>query len=189
MTSLTDFGDLALLLPLAAAILLWLFVAGERRVALWWLVALTLCLGVIGVLKVYFAACPAGAMRSPSGHAGFAALVYGMIAACLATRAKGYRRLVALVGGGVVIAAIALSRLVLGAHTPIEIALGLLIGGASLTTLLWGSSAFGSARLPLRPLLLCAVVIIVLLHGQQLHAEAVLHAMGRYLARAGGVCS
>ena len=189
MTSLTDFGDLAVLLPLAAAILLWLFAVGERRVALWWLVALTLCIGVIAMLKIYFAACPAGAMRSPSGHAGFAALVYGMIAACLATRAPGHWHLVVLVGGGVVIAAIALSRLVLGAHTPIEIALGLLIGGASLTTLLWGSSAFGSARLPLQPLLLATVLIIVLLHGQELHAEAVLHAVGRYLARAGGVCS
>jgi hypothetical protein len=52
MTSLTDFGDLAVLLPLAAAILLWLFAVGERRVALWWLVALTLCLGVIAMLKV-----------------------------------------------------------------------------------------------------------------------------------------
>jgi hypothetical protein len=40
------------LLPLAAAILIWLFAAGERRVALWWLVALTLCLGVIGMLKI-----------------------------------------------------------------------------------------------------------------------------------------
>ncbi|HUC64968.1 MAG TPA: phosphatase PAP2 family protein [Stellaceae bacterium] len=189
MSSLTDFGDLAVLLPLAAAILLWLFVAGERRVALWWLVALTLCLGVIGMLKIYFAACPAGAMRSPSGHAGFSVLVYGMIAACLATRAKGHWRLIVLVGGGVVIAAIALSRLVLGVHTPIEIALGLLIGGASLTALLWGSAAFGAARPPLRPLLIAAVLIIVLLHGQELHAEAVLHAMGRYLARAGGVCS
>jgi hypothetical protein len=52
MTSLTDFGDLAVLLPLAAAILLWLFAVGERRVALWWLVALTLCIGVIAMLKV-----------------------------------------------------------------------------------------------------------------------------------------
>jgi hypothetical protein len=52
MTSLTNFGDLAVLLPLAAAILIWLFAAGERRVALWWLLALALCLGVTGLLKV-----------------------------------------------------------------------------------------------------------------------------------------
>lgn len=189
MTSLTNFGDLAVLLPLASAIVLWLWLAGDRAALLWWLLALTLCVGLIGILKIYMAACPFGSLHSPSGHAGFATLVYGTIAACLAARLTGRWRVLALAAGGALIAGIALSRLVLGEHTPIEVAVGLLIGGVSLALLLHGAPTLRSTRLPIRPLLLAVVVIVVLLHGRELHAEAMLHAMGLYLAKSGNVCA
>jgi membrane-associated phospholipid phosphatase len=189
MLFLTEFGDLAVLLPLAATILLWLLLSGARQAALWWLAALVLCIGGIGLLKIYLAACTtSGDLRSPSGHAGFSALVYGALAASFAIRAEArWRRLLTVGAGLLVIAAIAVSRLVLGAHTPIEDVIGLLIGGASLALFIAGSG-LRLGCLNLRPLVLAAALIVTLLHGEQLHAEAVLHAMGVYLAKTGVVC-
>lgn len=188
MLFLTEFGDLAVLLPLAATILLWLLLSGARQPALWWLAALVLCIGGIGLLKIYLAACvTSGDLRSPSGHSGFSALVYGTLAASLALRGAPRWRLLVVCGGFLMVAGIAISRLVLGAHTPIEDLVGLLIGGASLA-LFVASSGRRLETLNLRPLLLAAVLIITLLHGRQLHAEEMLHAMGLYLAKSGVVC-
>jgi membrane-associated phospholipid phosphatase len=189
MLFLTDFGDLAVLLPLATTILLWLLLSGARGAAAWWLAALIVCIGGIGLLKIYLAACvPSGDLRSPSGHSGFSMLVYGALAASLAIRAEArWRRLLAVGAGLLIVAGIAISRLVLGAHTPIEDVIGLLIGGASLGLFVAGSG-LRLQTLNLRPLLLAAALIVILLHGRELHAEEMLHAMGIYLAKTGVVC-
>jgi membrane-associated phospholipid phosphatase len=188
MNFVTDFGDLAVLLPLATTILLWLLLSGAREAALWWLAGLALCIGGIGLLKVYLAACAtSGALRSPSGHSGFSLLVYGGFAACLGARVARRWRLLAMGAAAIVVAGIAVSRLVLGAHTPIEDGVGLLIGGASLVLFVAGSGLRLEGPRP-RPLLTAAILIIVLLHGHELHAEAVLHAVGVYLAKTSPVC-
>lgn len=188
MTFLTDFGDLAILLPLAAAILLWLLAARLRQAALWWLLALALCGGGIALLKVYFVACASGgALQSPSGHSGLATLVYGAITALLAARATFWLRAAAFGSSLLFVCGIAVSRLELGAHTPPDVAAGLVIGLAALVLFLRGSAGRLASATSTRPLLVAAVAILVLLHGRELHAEAMLHAVGIYL-KSGALC-
>lgn len=189
MSFLTDFGDLATLLPLAAAILVWLLAMRAHQAALWWLAALALCGGGIGLLKVYFVACgSAGQLQSPSGHSGLSALVYGVLAALLTTRIEGWWRVAAPALCALLIAGIALSRWVLGAHTPPDVIAGLLVGFAALMLFLLGSAGKLAPSASTRHLLLVAIIVMTVLHGEKLHAEAVLHAVGAYL-KAGAVCA
>jgi membrane-associated phospholipid phosphatase len=189
MDFLTGFGDSAVLLPLSAAILIWLLAIGAAGGAVRWIVAVALCTSGIGLLKVYFFACVTGqAMQSPSGHSGFAALVYGAIFAFVSAHLAGRARLALWAAGAALVAGIALSRLMLQAHTPLDVAAGLLIGLAALAFLSWQNPGRHASLPSLRPLLLAVVVIIVLLHGQQLHAEAMLQALGLYLKGGGLLC-
>jgi len=69
LTALTDFGDLAVLMPVAAAMLIWLPFYSSRA-ALSWVLALGFCVGLTALLKMVFYRCPpVGDMHSPSGHA------------------------------------------------------------------------------------------------------------------------
>lgn len=182
MIFLTDFGDLAILLPLSVAILVWLFWARPWQAAVWWMVGLALCIGGIGLLKMYFFACPTFApVRSPSGHTGFAVLVYGAIAGFLALRAQGWVRGLSLAAGMALIAGIALSRLALGAHNAPEVVIGSAIGVLALGLFLHGYRDIRPQPIPTRPLLLLVVIIVALLHGRELHAEEMLQALGLYL--------
>lgn len=189
MSFLTDFGDVAILLPLAAAILVWLLAVRSHRAALWWLLALGLSAGGIGLLKVYFVACASsGPLQSPSGHSGLSALVYGALAALLATRVEGWRRVAALALCVLLVAGIAFSRLALGAHTPPDVAAGLLIGLAALAVFLLGSAGKLAPTASIRPLLLATIAVVAILHGDKLHAEALLHVVGLYL-KSSSVCA
>jgi membrane-associated phospholipid phosphatase len=188
MVFLTEFGDSALLLPLAGAILVWLIAMRSRRVALWWLLALAVCAGGIALLKIYFVACALnGPLQSPSGHSGLSALVYGGLAWLMASRVTGWRRVAALGLCAVLIVGISLSRLALGAHTPPDVAAGLAIGLVALAIFLVGSAGRLAPSASIRSLLLAAIVVVAIFHGDQLHAEAMLHAVGAYL-KAGAVC-
>jgi membrane-associated phospholipid phosphatase len=182
MSFLTGFGDLAILIPISAAILLWLLAVGAPAAALRWLVAVGFCMGGIGVLKIYFLACPAGdALQNPSGHSGSAALVYGALVALLSAQLEGRARLALRVAGGLFIAGIALSRLALQAHTLVEVVLGLLIGLAALAFFLRDNPGRGVPRLSLRSLSMALVALLLLLQGHQLRAEGLLHKLGTHL--------
>ncbi|HLI19555.1 MAG TPA: hypothetical protein VKV32_00445 [Stellaceae bacterium] len=56
--TLTNFGDLAVLLPLSAVVALWLIAIRQPQMLLWWLVAVALCGGGTAVMKIYFFICP-----------------------------------------------------------------------------------------------------------------------------------
>jgi len=140
MIGLTDFGDLAVLLPLSALVLLWLLMARLAKAAGWWLAALAFCVGGTALLKIYLFACPlADNISSPSGHGSLSTLVYGAFVVIGASElARGWRRSVMIGGGVVIIFAVAASRLFLGAHGLVEIILGLGIGVASLAAFAQG---------------------------------------------------
>jgi membrane-associated phospholipid phosphatase len=189
MILLTDFGDLAVLLPLAAVMLVWLLAQRQRRGLLGWTLAVGLCTGVTAVLKIYFSVCALSPeLQSPSGHTSFSMLVYGGIALVIAAESSGWQRLVALTGGTGLIGGIAISRIVLGAHSPMEVALGMVIGAIAVAIFAWGYLSHKPAKRSLRPLIVTLVLLAVLLHGQELHAEEMLHAIGRYLQLGGMVC-
>ena len=189
MNFLTDFGDLAVLLPLSAVMLIWLLSLRPRSNAIWWLVAFGLCVGLTGLLKIYLYTCqPFAELQSPSGHTSLSTLVYGATAVVVAAEAARWQRVIALGSGILVVCGIAISRIVLGAHSPLEVVCGAVIGSIALAVFAREYLRHKPASLSLRPLMLALVLLAALLHGQALHAEEMLHAIGRYLGVGAVAC-
>lgn len=178
MQFLTDFGDQAVTLPLAACAGLALALCGWRRGALAWAVAAGLCWAAMLALKLGFEACgpaPApGVLANPSGHTASATFVYAGLAALVAGRRSG---LAAAAATAVVIGA---SRVVLGVHSLPDVVTGGIVGMASV----WALDALAGPR-PTRVSIgwpaAALVAAPLLLHGTHLSAEERLHrlAFGR----------
>lgn len=172
MRFLTDFGDQAVVLPLALAVALALVLAGWRRGAAAWLfvIAATLSIMLLGKMVVF--ACgplPQTGLKSPSGHTASAAVAWGGLLALLAPR--GWRPwLLAAVGALAAAVLIGGSRVALGMHSAADVLVGAGVGiaGAVLLARLAGDRPVGLRRgLPLAGVL----AIVILFHGTHLHAE------------------
>jgi membrane-associated phospholipid phosphatase len=188
LTALTDFGDLAVLLPVTIAVLVWLYFLSSKRDAAWWVAAATLCMGGTALLKIFFSICPVvPQLHSPSGHTSLSTLVYGALALFVATADARWRYAVIAAGGALVLL-IAASRVALHDHTTLEAGLGLVIGVVALCVFGRGYLAVERPIVPLRPLLLSVAVLLMFLHGRQLRAEDLLHAVGSYIHDTSGVC-
>jgi membrane-associated phospholipid phosphatase len=182
LIALTGFGDLAVVGPLAAVILLWLLSIRRSPLALWWAVAVALCIGVTALLKIFFYGCPPTPdLHSPSGHTSLSTLVYGAMALVCAAESGGLQRMAAIAGGASFILAVAASRLLLYAHSVEEVGLGLAIGTACLA--LFGRAYMRSGAMKVRrsPLFAAAAVVVLILHGRELHAEEFLRGIAQYL--------
>jgi len=182
MNALTDFGDAAVLLPLSIVILLWMLIHHGRTVSVSWVIAVSLCVGATTLLKIYFYACPPQPnLVSPSGHTSLSVLIYGAIALVIAAEQRGWSRAVIFFSGTGLIVVIAGSRLWLNAHTAPEVAIGIVIGIATLTLF---ADRYGRSRtegVSLSPFILLVVIVTAILHGQELRAEAFLHAISNHL--------
>jgi membrane-associated phospholipid phosphatase len=187
---ITNFGDLAVLLPVAGIIPLWLLAMRLPGIAFRWAVALALCLGGIAALKIFFYACPPLAeLRSPSGHTGLSTLVYGALLLILASEGAGWRRVLIFIAGAMFIVLIGLSRVLLQAHSWLEAVLGLVVGMVALGVFAQAYIGRRTAPVALRPLVIVVALLVAVLHGQQLHAEELLHAIGVYLQVASFACA
>ncbi len=181
MTALTDFGDPAVLLPLAAILLLWLLRLPTKSAAAWWLAAVVAGVGGTALLKIYFYGCPLDArLHNPSGHVSLSTLVYGGYATIFAARAKSWQRAAMIGAAAALVLGIAASRIILDFHTTIEVAFGLVIGGLSLAAFASRYWRRPSGNLPLGFLLLASLAIILVLHGDSLRAEEFLHRVSAY---------
>jgi membrane-associated phospholipid phosphatase len=193
MRYLTNLGDAAVVLPVAALILLWLLDLAGQRIALLWCCALLVAGGGTALLKIYIDACtiPVAGLDSPSGHTGMSTLVYGGLALMIGAETASWRRLAVGAAGVVLVAAIALSRVVLGAHDVIEVVVGLLIGGTALALF-----ARGYVGVPIEgarriwPLVIATSILAVALalsdHPTQL--EPFWHLIADDLRNATGLC-
>ena len=152
----------------------------SSRYALWWVGSVGLCVSLTALLKIYFYGCPAaGEIRSPSGHTGFSLLVYGAMTLVTVIHAKGQRRTIGIVIGAGLTLAIAASRVLLAIHNLYEVGMGSMVGGVALILFSHGYSQ--TSRAQVCPLLIAAVILMAILHGQELHAEEVLHRITGYL--------
>jgi membrane-associated phospholipid phosphatase len=170
----TDFGDQAVLLPLAFFVAVGFALAGWRSGAIGWTTAVGGTFALMLVLKLGFIPCghllPILGLRSPSGHTAGAAVVYGGLFGIwieIMTGAMIWTVPVALscaliIGG---------SRLVLGVHSDVEVLIGGAVGvsGAVVAVLLAGAPPH---NLRLRKIAVAAIIVLVLFHGMRLPAEA-----------------
>jgi membrane-associated phospholipid phosphatase len=186
---ITDLGDLAVLLPLALVISLWLLAIGRPRLLVWWLAAVALCMGGTAVLKIYFYVClPLSDLQSPSGHTSFSTVIYGTLTLAVAAAVTGWRRSVIAIAGTAFIAGIGVSRLLVHAHSVPEVVVGSAIGLLALALFGMQFWAHRPTELRLRPVIIVCVVLMALMSGQDLRAEDMLHGIGLYLNQAGLAC-
>jgi membrane-associated phospholipid phosphatase len=167
----TDFGDQAVLLPIALMVALGLLSSGWARGACAWLAAtVAMSVTVLG-LKIAFAACSgwvaATGIGSPSGHTAAATAIYGGLAALMLRRTV---LPVALIPAVAIGAIIGVTRVALGEHTWSDVWLGFAIGlaAAAAARLLAGPPP---ARPWKRRASIVALALALVLHGSRLSAE------------------
>jgi membrane-associated phospholipid phosphatase len=181
--SITEFGNSGLLLFLSVLIAVWLGVTQRRRDLTAWLLVLATGIGLLVLSKLYFSACPwtdAG-LRSPSGHAGFSALVYGGMVYCATARERRWTDWALRLAAAGLIGLIAWSRVALHAHSTLEVVVGTSIGLIALA-LFVGVSRPRPASL--RQLAIALTAILLLwwwAHGVPLQIEPLLARWGRWL--------
>jgi len=131
----TDFGDTAVTIPLAFAVFAILAAYRQYRLTLGWAATIVSCAAAIGGLKIGLAACAnciaISGLASPSGHTAMSAAVYLSLAVILAGPLPIPWRRVMLGGAAGLVLAIAWSRIALRLHSPLEVAIGLLVGIAA----------------------------------------------------------
>ena len=172
MAFFTDFGDAAVVFPLALIVALVLGVLGWWRGLLAWVAAVGGTLGAMLGLKLAtlllaeaFDWEPAA---SPSGHVASTCMVYGGLAVLLL---RGRLPLPVLAAIPAVIAVtMSYSRLELHAHSLGEVVVGSLVGLAGVAGLAW--MAGPCPRLVNWPVLGAAGCTVLLFHGLHLPAEA-----------------
>jgi membrane-associated phospholipid phosphatase len=190
MQFLTNFGDADVLLPVAAVMFLWLLRLAGRKQALMWGLAVLAAGGGTALLKICIFACgsPIATLESPSGHASMSTLVYGGIALVAGTEGEVWPRVAAGAAGAALVAAIALSRVLLGAHSASEVVVGLAIGALALG--IFAYSYLGGRAIGRRVwlLLAAAAVVAALLHGHPSRLEPLWHEIAVYLSATTGFC-
>lgn len=191
-TFLTDFGDSAVTLPLALFVALILVWRGRRSTAAAWLLAVGACGVSIAVLKLLLGSCASTPLLpgliSPSGHAAMSMAVYGSFAV-LASAPLGRTgavlvRALALA----LVAAIAWSRLVLGAHTGTEVVAGLAIGALAVLAFATLSRPSPQPALPPARLAAGAVILVLAVHGTHWPIEQTIKQLSAALRHAVTVC-
>lgn len=141
MVLVTELGDGAVIALVAAAVLAWLLLRRNWHAAAYWAAAVGFGQIAATVLKLSLQrprpiAIPYDTLSVyafPSGHATMSAVTYGFLAVLVARNLSPPRRWLPYALAALLIGAIALSRLYLGAHWFSDVAGGLSLGLASVT--------------------------------------------------------
>jgi membrane-associated phospholipid phosphatase len=171
----TDCGDVAVTLPLALLVLVFLLAARERLFALYWLLMVAGCAAAIGVLKLIFGAC-GGRLEpleviSPSGHTAMSTAIYGSLALLVAPSLPARWRPLVLAAAALLIAGIVISRVALRFHDLPEVALGLVVGIGAVAGF---HAAMRRGAVPVLPvvwLMLGGLAVVAVMHGTRLNIE------------------
>src|SRR5712692_10086968 len=117
LTTITDLGDSALLLPASVALSFYLWARGSRSPACWFVAAMLVCVVLTALAKIGLSACAGNTflldLRSPSGHAALGATFYLCAALLLTVDAPQLARAVTLAVAAILGALIAGSRVLL----------------------------------------------------------------------------
>lgn len=131
----TRLGEAQLLLPTALALGAWLALSGERRAAIVWMTLFGLAFGITTATKIAFIGWGVGIPRlnftGVSGHAMHAAAVLPLLLRCATAVSAPRVQTLALTLGYALAVLVAMSRIVLGAHSLSESLAGIALGGAA----------------------------------------------------------
>lgn len=169
--TLTNFGNLAVAGPLAALITVWLWTAGQRRLAQIVTINAVCAVAATVVLKevsrtlggTFFGTPLYLSTGAPSGHVVISLVSYGALGVLFAVGSRGALRVTVVALASLLVAAVAVTRVTLHAHTPADVAAGLIVGGV-----FTGLTALAARRNPDRwpamtSLLITAVVLLLVL--------------------------
>lgn len=129
-------GEAQVMLPAAFVVLLWLAVRPSARpLAGWWLLTMSVAVGITTASKVAFIGYGWGSAEfdftGASGHAMFSAVVYPLLLWVLvAARSPAWQR-GALGLGTLLCVMVGISRLMLGVHSMSEVLAGWALGGGA----------------------------------------------------------
>jgi len=199
--AITDLGESTVLLSTAIAASCWFWLSRQRQLALIWLFAVGGCAVTMLVFKLAFLSCGhlvlGGTVHTPSGHSAMSALFYGC-AALTAQRLspQAARHPVLLQTIAIVMAMmIGASRVVVHAHTPQEVVIGLAIGFAWQGIFAWllrragPSVAMPPAAVLIALALLYGGLLTLTMIGQHMTVEGILFHLARLLNLRYGVCT
>lgn len=183
MVFITELGDKQVLLPLVVTVLVALLALRHWQAALHWLAATVFGALLTQVLKqVLHVARPvslyqgASSFAFPSSHATMSLVVYGFLAVLIARELPPAQRWLPYAGATVLIVAISISRLYLGAHWLSDVLGGLSLGLAWVALLGIAYRRHLAPKLPARLLLTVALATLVIAaswHVAQRHAADV----------------
>jgi membrane-associated phospholipid phosphatase len=191
MSFVSDLGDGAILVPLSLVLIaaLWRYQSWSAATCFLW--ATGFCAGAMFLLKLSFLACgnvwQAGIL-SPSGHACMSTAVYGAVAIVSARQAPQWQQPLIVVLGVLVITGIALSRVMLGMHSPVEVLLGLLIGSLAVGIFALRYFQLRPAQVNLPLFLSVSVAILLVLHGAHLPTEQMIRHLASIFRTTTRVC-
>ena len=183
--AVTDLGDSAVLGGVTLLTGMTLAATGSRRAAALLVLAFLAAAAAMGLLKILFYDCGFRFMaldiRSPSGHAALAVVVWGMLAAITARQLAGWRKYLPVLVAASLTGLIAVTRVTLGFHTLDEVCIGLLAGMAVMTGSILLLRRAAPHRVNLRGVMLAAAAAILMLHGLRLPAENFIRLLGEQI--------
>jgi membrane-associated phospholipid phosphatase len=184
---ITNLGDAALLIPASALLFCHLCWRGDRERAISFALAIGVCLAITLLAKLACillgANCFSPSLHSPSGHASFSAAFYGCCAALTVSGDATWRQRFIWIAVISLIAAIALSRVWVGAHTFLEAAIGLVIGFGCIRLFLRLTEESRPA-IRLTPIALSLAILAIGLQGTHLTIEPLLQIVADRFAHA-----
>lgn len=191
--AVTDLGDAALLLPASVFLVAYLLYFSTASVARIWVSTLALCAFLTLFLKVTFFTCgatvPALDLHSPSGHTSLSMTFYGC-AALMVSADKGRATQIAMFAAGtLLVIAVAISRVLLHAHSPTEALLGLTIG---IVCVAWFGRRFFALpplSLPWRWALAVVVLLALVTHGMHWNIEWAVARIAALIHSAAPICT
>jgi membrane-associated phospholipid phosphatase len=136
---LTNFGDLAVAMPVALCAALFFYYRDRGDLALIYGLNVVLAIAAATVLKLIFAATDATLWQpvlgmsnsAPSGHVVDAVAVYGGLAVLVGLTSRGLARFVLGLFAVALITCVSVTRIIIGAHTPGDVVAGLIVGAAA----------------------------------------------------------
>lgn len=171
----TDLGDAALLLPASGLLLVYFLYLGWRRGAVAWATTVALCVALTIVSKLGVKACGDWLalldIRSPSGHTSLGTTFYACCAVSLSRNKSARIRLLLLASSALLILSIAVSRVLIEAHSAQEVVVGLAIGACCVWWFGRRTLERPAPVMPWEPMALSFVALALALHGLHLTLE------------------